>query len=78
MHALLRLRLLVGETRAQHHGPSESSEAASNVDGSRTCKVVEAELVQPAARVPLPVGQAARFVVSIFACLPGIEDGAYM
>lgn len=58
--ALLGLGRLVREARAQHEGPGEGAEAAGDVHGARAGEVVEAELEQPAARVPLPVGEASK------------------
>lgn len=45
---------------AEHDGPSEGGEAACDVDWSRSCKIIQAQLEKPAAWVPFPVRQAAQ------------------
>jgi hypothetical protein len=48
----------LGESGAEHHGPGEGAEAAGDVDGAGSGEIVEAELVEPTAGVPLPVCKA--------------------
>lgn len=63
--ALLQsIGFVVVETGSKHHGPGQSAEAAGDMDGTGTGKVVEAELVQPTAGVPFPVGETVEWVVS--------------
>lgn len=76
VHALLGLGGLVGETGTQHEGPGEGAEATGDVDGTRACKVVEAELVQPAAGVPFPVGETV--MDGQHACLMCDMDATHM
>lgn len=48
----------LGQSGAEHHGPGEGAEAAGDVDGTGSGEIVEAELVEPSAGVPLPVREA--------------------
>ena len=45
------------EAWTQHQRPRESAEAGGDVHWSRAGKIVDAEIVEPAAGVPLPVGE---------------------
>lgn len=47
------------EARSKHQGPGKGTEAGSDMDRARASKVVKSKLVQPSARVPLPVCKAA-------------------
>lgn len=48
---------VLAETGPQHQTPRESAEPGSNVHWARARKVVHAQVVKPAARVPLEVGE---------------------
>lgn len=54
----------LGEPGAEHHGPSQGAEATGDVDGAGAGEIVEAELVEPTARVPLPVCKPGKVKVS--------------
>lgn len=54
--------VVIGETRAEHHRPGKSTEAAGNVDRTGTGKVVETKVIEPSTWVPFPVSEA------VFAC----------